>query len=135
MRVLPHLALHPRVGVLGFSGVTALHLALQARGWRSIHGRDVSPNPEEHDHDAIDFREATRLIHQTLPLAKGSRRASNVRFGFRGNCPRRNRVGRCFSRQARAPHGSDTTARFWFNAAVPSGRHEWVRCPQRARCA
>jgi muramoyltetrapeptide carboxypeptidase len=42
MRVLPHLALHRRVGVLGFSDVTALHLGWQARGWRSIHGPVVT---------------------------------------------------------------------------------------------
>jgi muramoyltetrapeptide carboxypeptidase len=42
MRLLPALSLHRRVGVLGFSDVTALHLAWQARGWRSIHGPVVT---------------------------------------------------------------------------------------------
>lgn len=42
MRLLPALQLHRRVTLLGFSDVTALHLAWQARGWRSIHGPVVT---------------------------------------------------------------------------------------------
>jgi muramoyltetrapeptide carboxypeptidase len=42
MRLLP--ALQPRrpVSLLGFSDITALHLAWQARGWRSVHGPVVT---------------------------------------------------------------------------------------------
>lgn len=42
MRLLEGLTLHRPVPVLGFSDVTALHLAWQARGWRSIHGPVVT---------------------------------------------------------------------------------------------
>ncbi|MDX2008784.1 MAG: LD-carboxypeptidase [Myxococcaceae bacterium] len=42
MRLLSGLSLERPVPVLGFSDVTALHLAWQARGWRSIHGPVVT---------------------------------------------------------------------------------------------
>lgn len=42
MRLLPQLRLERPVTLLGFSDVTALHLAFQRRGWRSIHGPVVT---------------------------------------------------------------------------------------------
>ncbi len=42
MRILPSLALRRPLTVLGFSDITAIHLAWQARGFRSIHGPVVT---------------------------------------------------------------------------------------------
>jgi muramoyltetrapeptide carboxypeptidase len=42
MRLLPALAIRRPLTVLGFSDVTAIHLAWQARGFRSIHGPVVT---------------------------------------------------------------------------------------------
>lgn len=42
MRLLSSLSLSRPVTLVGFSDVTALHLAWQARGWRSVHGPVVT---------------------------------------------------------------------------------------------
>ncbi|MDP3235240.1 MAG: LD-carboxypeptidase [Myxococcales bacterium] len=42
MRLLPALAIRRPLTVLGFSDITAIHLAWQARGYRSIHGPVVT---------------------------------------------------------------------------------------------
>lgn len=42
MRILPSLAVRRPLTVLGFSDITAIHLAWQARGFRSIHGPVVT---------------------------------------------------------------------------------------------
>jgi muramoyltetrapeptide carboxypeptidase len=42
MRLLPELRLDRPATLVGFSDVTALHLAWQARGWRSVHGPVVT---------------------------------------------------------------------------------------------
>lgn len=42
MRLLPSLAVRRPLTVLGFSDITAIHLAWQARGFRSIHGPVVT---------------------------------------------------------------------------------------------
>jgi 5-methyltetrahydrofolate--homocysteine methyltransferase len=47
----------------------------------------VATGIEEHNHYAVDFFEATRLIKQTLPHARVSGGVSNVSFSFRGNNP------------------------------------------------
>ena len=45
----------------------------------------IATGIEEHNNYAVDFIEATRVIKQTLPLAKVSGGVSNVSFSFRGN--------------------------------------------------
>jgi 5-methyltetrahydrofolate--homocysteine methyltransferase len=47
----------------------------------------VATGIEEHAGYAVDFFEATRIIKQTLPLARVSGGVSNVSFSFRGNNP------------------------------------------------
>ena len=45
----------------------------------------IATGIEEHNNYTVDFIEATRVIKQTLPLAKVSGGVSNVSFSFRGN--------------------------------------------------
>ncbi|MEP7319028.1 MAG: methionine synthase [Panacibacter sp.] len=45
----------------------------------------IATGIEEHNNYAVDFIEATRIIKQTMPLAKVSGGVSNVSFSFRGN--------------------------------------------------
>jgi 5-methyltetrahydrofolate--homocysteine methyltransferase len=45
----------------------------------------------------VDFIEAVREIHQTLPHAKTSGGISNVSFSFRGNNPVREAIHAVFS--------------------------------------
>jgi len=47
----------------------------------------VATGIEEHNHYAVDFFEATRIIKETLPCARVSGGISNVSFSFRGNNP------------------------------------------------
>ncbi|MGZ3850128.1 MAG: dihydropteroate synthase, partial [Flavisolibacter sp.] len=45
----------------------------------------IATGIEEHNHYAVDFIEATRIIKQKMPLVKVSGGVSNVSFSFRGN--------------------------------------------------
>jgi 5-methyltetrahydrofolate--homocysteine methyltransferase len=45
----------------------------------------VATGIEEHNHYAVDFIEATRIIKQRMPLTKVSGGVSNISFSFRGN--------------------------------------------------
>ena len=45
----------------------------------------VATGIEEHNHYAVDFIEATRVIKQRMPLTKVSGGVSNISFSFRGN--------------------------------------------------
>ena len=56
----------------------------------------VATGIEEHNHYAVDFFEATRLIKQTLPHARVSGGVSNVSFSFRGNNPVREAMHTAF---------------------------------------
>ena len=52
----------------------------------------VATGIDEHNNYAVDFIEATRIIKQTLPLARVSGGVSNVSFSFRGNEPVRRAI-------------------------------------------
>jgi 5-methyltetrahydrofolate--homocysteine methyltransferase len=52
----------------------------------------VATGIDEHNNYAVDFIEATRVIKQTLPLARISGGVSNVSFSFRGNEPVRRAI-------------------------------------------
>jgi len=56
----------------------------------------VATGIEEHNHYAVDFFEATRIIKRTLPGAKVSGGVSNVSFSFRGNNPVREAMHTAF---------------------------------------
>ena len=56
----------------------------------------VATGIEEHNNYAVDFFEATRIIKETLPLAKVSGGVSNVSFSFRGNNPVREAIHAVF---------------------------------------
>jgi len=56
----------------------------------------VATGIEEHNHYAVDFFEATRLIKETLPHARVSGGVSNVSFSFRGNNPVREAMHTAF---------------------------------------
>ena len=56
----------------------------------------IATGIEEHNNYAVDFIEATRIIKQTLPLAKVSGGVSNVSFSFRGNEPVREAIHAVF---------------------------------------
>jgi 5-methyltetrahydrofolate--homocysteine methyltransferase len=56
----------------------------------------VATGIEEHDNYAVDFIEATRIIKETLPLARISGGVSNVSFSFRGNEPVRRAIHSVF---------------------------------------
>jgi 5-methyltetrahydrofolate--homocysteine methyltransferase len=56
----------------------------------------IATGIEEHNHYAVDFFEATRLIKATLPHAKVSGGVSNVSFAFRGNNPVREAIHAVF---------------------------------------
>jgi 5-methyltetrahydrofolate--homocysteine methyltransferase len=56
----------------------------------------IATGIEEHNHYAVDFFEATRLIKATLPRAKVSGGVSNVSFSFRGNNPVREAIHSVF---------------------------------------
>src|SRR5580658_2451187 len=56
----------------------------------------VATGIEEHNNYAVDFFEATRVIKETLPLAKVSGGVSNVSFSFRGNNPVREAIHTVF---------------------------------------
>lgn len=56
----------------------------------------IATGIEEHNHYAVDFIEATRIIRQTLPYAKVSGGVSNVSFSFRGNEPIREAIHTVF---------------------------------------
>jgi len=45
----------------------------------------IATGIEEHNHYAVDFIEATRIIKQKMPLTKVSGGVSNISFSFRGN--------------------------------------------------
>jgi 5-methyltetrahydrofolate--homocysteine methyltransferase len=45
----------------------------------------IATGIEEHNHYAVDFIEATRIVKQKMPLCKVSGGVSNVSFSFRGN--------------------------------------------------
>jgi 5-methyltetrahydrofolate--homocysteine methyltransferase len=45
----------------------------------------IATGIEEHNNYAVDFIEATKIIKQTMPLAKISGGVSNISFSFRGN--------------------------------------------------
>ena len=45
----------------------------------------VATGIEAHNHNAVSFFEATRLIKEHLPLALVSGGVSNISFSFRGN--------------------------------------------------
>ncbi|MCA6488669.1 MAG: methionine synthase [Chitinophagaceae bacterium] len=56
----------------------------------------IATGIEEHNNYAVDFIEATKIIKQTLPLAKVSGGVSNVSFSFRGNEPVREAIHAVF---------------------------------------
>src|SRR5665213_3588874 len=56
----------------------------------------VATGIEEHNNYAVDFFEATKVIKETLPLAKVSGGVSNVSFSFRGNNPVREAIHTVF---------------------------------------
>ncbi|MBI5692347.1 MAG: methionine synthase [Verrucomicrobia bacterium] len=56
----------------------------------------VATGIEEHNHYAVDFFEATRIIKESLPHAKVSGGVSNVSFSFRGNNPVREAMHTAF---------------------------------------
>jgi 5-methyltetrahydrofolate--homocysteine methyltransferase len=56
----------------------------------------VATGIEEHNNYAVDFFEATKIIKETLPLAKVSGGVSNVSFSFRGNNPVREAIHTVF---------------------------------------
>jgi 5-methyltetrahydrofolate--homocysteine methyltransferase len=56
----------------------------------------VATGIEEHNHYAVDFFEATRIIKDTLPGARVSGGVSNVSFSFRGNNPVREAMHTAF---------------------------------------
>ena len=56
----------------------------------------VATGIEEHNNYAVDFFEATKIIKDTLPLAKVSGGVSNVSFSFRGNNPVREAIHTVF---------------------------------------
>src|SRR5665213_1479855 len=56
----------------------------------------VATGIEEHNNYAVDFFEATKVIKETLPLAKISGGVSNVSFSFRGNNPVREAIHTVF---------------------------------------
>jgi len=56
----------------------------------------VATGIDEHNNYAVDFIEATRIIKQTLPLARVSGGVSNVSFSFRGNEPVRRAIHSVF---------------------------------------
>ncbi len=56
----------------------------------------VATGIDEHNNYAVDFIEATKVIKQTLPLARVSGGVSNVSFSFRGNEPVRRAIHSVF---------------------------------------
>jgi 5-methyltetrahydrofolate--homocysteine methyltransferase len=56
----------------------------------------VATGIEEHNNYAVDFFEATKVIKETMPLAKVSGGVSNVSFSFRGNNPVREAIHTVF---------------------------------------
>ncbi len=56
----------------------------------------IATGIEEHNNYGVDFIEAVREIHQTLPHAKTSGGISNVSFSFRGNNPVREAIHAAF---------------------------------------
>src|SRR4028118_1302672 len=56
----------------------------------------IATGIEEHNNYGVDFIEAVREIHQTLPHAKTSGGISNVSFSFRGNNPVREAIHAVF---------------------------------------
>lgn len=56
----------------------------------------IATGISDHDHYAVDFIEATRLIRAQLPHAKVSGGISNVSFSFRGNDPVREAIHTVF---------------------------------------
>jgi 5-methyltetrahydrofolate--homocysteine methyltransferase len=56
----------------------------------------VATGIEEHNNYAVDFFEATKILKETLPLAKISGGVSNVSFSFRGNNPVREAIHTVF---------------------------------------
>ena len=56
----------------------------------------IATGIEEHNNYGVDFIEAVREIHQTLPYAKTSGGISNVSFSFRGNDPVREAIHAVF---------------------------------------
>ncbi len=56
----------------------------------------IATGIEEHNSYGVDFIEAVREIHQTLPHAKTSGGISNVSFSFRGNNPVREAIHAVF---------------------------------------
>src|SRR5918997_85877 len=56
----------------------------------------IATGIEEHDNYGVDFIEAVRKIHATLPHAKTSGGISNVSFSFRGNNPVREAIHAVF---------------------------------------
>ncbi len=56
----------------------------------------IATGIDEHNNYGVDFIEAVREIHQTLPHAKTSGGISNVSFSFRGNNPVREAIHAVF---------------------------------------
>ncbi|MBA3610869.1 MAG: methionine synthase, partial [Rubrobacter sp.] len=56
----------------------------------------IATGIDEHNNYGVDFIEAVREIHQTLPHAKTSGGISNVSFSFRGNNPVREAIHAAF---------------------------------------
>ncbi|MDQ4106282.1 MAG: methionine synthase [Actinomycetota bacterium] len=56
----------------------------------------IATGIEEHNNYGVDFIEAVREIHQTLPHARTSGGISNVSFSFRGNNPVREAIHAVF---------------------------------------
>ena len=56
----------------------------------------IATGIEEHNNYGVDYIEAVREIHQTLPYAKTSGGISNVSFSFRGNNPVREAIHAVF---------------------------------------
>ncbi|HZC18751.1 MAG TPA: methionine synthase, partial [Rubrobacteraceae bacterium] len=56
----------------------------------------IATGIEEHNNYGVDFIEAVREIHETLPLVKTSGGISNVSFSFRGNNPVREAIHAVF---------------------------------------